>query len=255
MVDQGRDHLEEASGLGNRPDLSLVIPIFNEAENLRLLCDEIERGLAGEPWNYEILWVDDGSTDGGGQILEDLCREVECAQTLQLAQNSGQSVALIMGFRAAKAPIVVTLDADLQNDPADIPQVVRALDGYDLVSGIRAVRQDSWIRRISSRLANATRRFFLGDSIIDVGCSLKAYRREWLRELPALDGLHRFLPCVLEAQGARIRQLNVGHRPRLHGESKYGVHNRLWRGLYDLVGVRWLVKRWLAKLPRQGHFK
>ncbi len=230
-------------------DISIVIPLFNEAGSLQQLCEEIRLALPEAEWNYEVILVNDGSTDDSRQILSELALENRRIRPIHLTRNVGQSLAFVAGFRAALAPVIVTLDADLQNDPADIPQLVKALEECDLVSGIRAKREDTWLRKISSRLANGTRRRILGDSVTDVGCSLKAYRAQWLREVPAFNGLHRFLPCLLEASGARLREVDVQHRPRLHGESKYGLHNRLWRGLYDLVGVRWLMKRWQAQLP------
>jgi len=231
----------------NQPDVSLVIPLFNEEDNLHRLSSEIRQSLADHPWTYEVLFVDDGSTDGSDRILADLGREDGRIRILRLARNAGQSAALAIGFDAAKAPIVVTLDADLQNDPADVPIVLEALKESDVVSGIRRIRQDDWLRRLSSRVANAVRRQVLGDSITDIGCSLKAYRSKWLREVPVFNGMHRFLPSLLEARGAVFKEIVVNHRPRIHGVSKYGLHNRLWRGLYDLVGVRWLMKRWIAR--------
>jgi hypothetical protein len=138
------------------------------------------------------------------------------------------------------------MDADLQNDPADVPRLLAALAECDLVSGVRVTRHDSWLRRFSSRIANTVRRAVLHDGITDVGCSLKAYRAEYLTELPAFNGLHRFLPALVKARGGRIREVPVSHRPRRHGTSKYGVHNRLWRGIADLWGVRWLARRSVA---------
>lgn len=230
-------------------DLSIVIPVFNEEGNLRPLCAEIRSALESESRSYEVILVDDGSTDGSPFELRSCAAEDDRLRVLELPRNVGQSIALLVGLRAASGAIVVTLDADLQNDPADIPDLVRGLEGFDLVSGIRARRQDSWVRKVSSRIGNTVRRWVLGDSIVDIGCSLKAYRAPWLKELPAFDGLHRFLPSLLESQGAKVRQMPVHHRPRVHGQSKYGIHNRLWRGLFDLVGVRWLIRRWPARLP------
>jgi glycosyltransferase involved in cell wall biosynthesis len=231
----------------NEPDVSIVIPLFNEEGNLGQLSTEIRQALADHRWTYEILFVDDGSTDGSHQALMELAREDNRIRVLRLAQNLGQSAALAVGFRAARAAIVVTLDADLQNDPADIPNVLIALEQSDVVSGIRHLRQDDWLRRMSSRVANTARRLALGDSITDIGCALKAYRSAWLQTVPAFNGMHRFLPCLLEAWGAVVKEIPVHHRPRIHGESKYGLHNRLWRGLYDLVGVRWLISRWITE--------
>jgi dolichol-phosphate mannosyltransferase len=228
----------------DRPDLSLVIPVYDEVDNLVQLGDEIRSTLRDRPWHYEVLFVDDGSHDGSFETLMGMAQRDHQIRILRLACNAGQSCALGAGLRAARAAIVVTLDADLQNDPRDIPLLVAALEGCDIVSGIRQTRQDGWLRRVSSRLANAVRRWTLGDSITDMGCSLKAYRAEWLEGLPVFDGIHRFLPALLEARGAVVKEIPVHHRPRIHGQSKYGIHNRLWRGLYDLVGAGWLSRRW-----------
>ncbi len=227
-----------------RPDVSIVIPVFDEVESLSALAEELDHlGAAEAGVRFEVLWVDDGSRDGSRDVLRRLCASRPHHRLLAHRANYGQSAALASGLAAARAPVVVTMDADGQSDPADVPRLLAALAGCDLVSGIRTPRRDPWLRRVSSRLANAARRAVLRDGLIDVGCSLKAYRAEWLRELPVFDGLHRFLPALVKARGGVIRELPVRHRPRLHGASKYGVHNRLWRGLADLAGVRWLIRR------------
>jgi glycosyltransferase involved in cell wall biosynthesis len=164
-------------------------------------------------------------------------------RVLRLERNAGQSAALAAGLLRARGDAVVTLDADLQNDPADIPMLLEALDQADVVSGVRARRHDSWIRLVSSRVANATRRAVIGDTITDIGCSLKAYRREALADLPMFVGVHRFLPALCGFRGARLVERPVRHRPRTMGVSKYGMSNRLWRGLHDLIGVAWLKRR------------
>jgi glycosyltransferase involved in cell wall biosynthesis len=158
---------------------------------------------------------------------------------------------LAAGFARARGAVIVTLDADLQNDPADLPRVLAALEGADLVSGIRRGRRDSWVRLVSSRIANATRRAVIGDSVTDIGCSFKAYRREVLDGLPMFVGVHRFLPALCVFRGARLAEVELSHRPRRHGVSKYGVTNRLWRGLHDLIGVRWLKSRLIRTQIRE----
>lgn len=227
------------------PVLSLVVPVFDERDNLGVLVAEVEAALAdlGCPW--EMIAVDDGSRDGSLDRLLELGRERCWLRVLTLGGHRGQSAALLAGFRAARGETVVTLDADLQNDPADIPLLLAALAGHDVVSGVRHERRDRWLRRISSRLANGLRRRVLDDGIHDVGCSLKAYRREVLAEVPAFDGMHRFLPALVRLRGARVCEIEVRHRPRLRGRSKYGVRNRLGRGIVDLCGVAWLRRRWL----------
>ncbi len=229
------------------PDVSLVVPLYNEAESLPELVAELGRLLASQSGTrFELLFVDDGSTDGSLEVLRRLRRGLPELRVLRHAANYGQSAALLSGFSAARAPIVVTMDADLQNDPADVPRLLAALPDCDLVSGVRAERRDLWRRRLSSRIAGLARRAVLADGITDAGCSLKAYRAEFLRELPAFDGLHRFLPAVIRARGGRVRELPVRHRPRRHGRANYGIRDRLWRGLADLAGVRWLLRRSVA---------
>lgn len=236
---------------GAAPELSVVIPAYNERENVVPLLAELREALARAGRSYEIVMVDDGSRDG---TAEWLVREGERDPRLVpvlLAGNHGQSAALAAGFRHARGRVIVTLDADLQNDPADLPRVLEALERADVVSGVRAHRQDSGLRRLSSRIANATRRRVLGDPLTDIGCSFKAYRREALEGIPMFNGAHRFLPALCMFRGARLVEVPLSHRPRRHGVSKYGVSNRLWRGLYDLIGVRWLRSRMLHYQERQ----
>jgi glycosyltransferase involved in cell wall biosynthesis len=195
--------------------------------------------------------VDDGSRDGTGEwLVREAARDPRLVAVL-LAGNHGQSAALAAGFRRARGAVIVTLDADLQNDPADLPRLLAALGSADVVSGVRARRQDRWLRRLSSRIANAVRRKVLGDPLTDIGCSFKAYRREALEGVPLFAGVHRFLPALCVFRGARLVEIPLAHRPRRHGVSKYGVGNRLWRGLYDLIGVRWLKSRMLRYRERE----
>ncbi len=171
-------------------------------------------------------------------------------RVIRQARNAGQSAALDAGFRHARGDIVVTLDADLQNDPADIPLLLarlEAADGADVVCGVRARRRDSWVRRASSGIANAVRNRLTRESVADVGCTLRACRAEYLRRVPAWNGMHRFLPTLLRMEGARIAEVNVSHRPRRFGEPKYNIRNRLWRASTDLLGVRWLQQRWIDR--------
>jgi len=224
-------------------DLSLVIPVYNERENITPLLAEIERSLQGTGWRYEILMVDDGSVDGTGEALLALRRAHQVLRVIRFARNAGQTAAMDAGFHRARGTIVVTLDADLQNDPADIPKLVRAMEGWDAVVGVRVGRRDTLVRRVSSRVANYVRNRLSDETIEDTGCSLKAYRREALERLKLYNGLHRFLPTLLRMEGFRVRELPVGHRPRLHGRSKYGISNRLVPSFLDLLAVRWMKKR------------
>jgi len=233
------------------PDLSIVIPAYNERENVVPLFDELREALARVGRSYEIVMVDDGSRDGTPEwLVREAARDPRVVPVL-LAGNHGQSAAIAAGLRHARGAVIVTLDADLQNDPADLPRLLAGLESADVVSGIRAQRHDRWLRRVSSRVANGVRRMALGDPITDIGCSFKAYRREALEGIPMFAGAHRFLPALCMFRGARLIEVPLSHRPRRHGVSKYGVGNRLWRGLYDLIGVRWLKSRMLRYRERE----
>jgi dolichol-phosphate mannosyltransferase len=224
-------------------DLSIVIPAYNEVENLEPLLAELRAALAAVGGSHEIVLVDDGSTDGTAERIEREAKQDACVRAVLLEKNAGQSAALSAGLARSRGRVLVTLDADLQNDPADLPRVLAALEHADVVSGVREGRQDSWLRRVSSRVANATRRAVLGDPVTDIGCSFKAYRREAIEGLPMFVGVHRFLPALCVFRGSRYVEVSLTHRPRRHGVSKYGVSNRLWRGIRDLVGVAWLKSR------------
>lgn len=227
----------------DRPRISIVVPAYNEAESLPPLLAELRAALAPVEERWELLFVDDGSTDGTAAWLAAESAKDPRVVPLILEANAGQSAALAAGLTRVRGDIVVTLDADLQNDPADLPLLLAALEHADVVSGIRAERQDSWVRLVSSRIANSVRRTVLGDPVTDIGCSFKAYRREQLEGLPMFVGVHRFLPALCVLRGARFAEVRLRHRARRHGVSKYGVGNRLWRGIADLVGVQWLKSR------------
>ena len=229
------------------PEVSIVVPVYNEEENLPILAAEIHVAMRQLGRPYEVIYVDDGSTDGSPGVLRELAREDPATRVIRQRRNSGQTAALDAGFRFARAAIVVTLDADLQNDPADIPRLLAAMDGYDVVSGVRAKRRDTWVRKASSRIANRVRNRLTHDDVTDVGCTLRACRAEFLRGIPVFTGMHRFLPTLLAMGGARKTEIPVNHRPRLHGQPKYNISNRLWRALADLFAVRWMQKRWIDR--------
>jgi dolichol-phosphate mannosyltransferase len=226
------------------PEVSIVVPAYNEEESLPVLVGEIRAALAGRA--AEILLVDDGSTDRTAAVALELAAADPALRVLRLTRNSGQSAALAAGWRAARGAVVVTLDADLQNDPAEIPRLLAKLaEGWDVVSGVRQNRQDTWVRLLSSRIANGVRNWATKDQVTDVGCTLRAARREFLVDLPMFTGMHRFLPTLLEMQGARTTEIPVNHRARRFGVAKYGIGNRLFRGVADLLAVRWMQKRWI----------
>lgn len=222
----------------NSPDFSVVIPLYNEADNVSLLQKEIRTALAGQ--NYELILVDDGSSDGTPQKIE---RTPE-VRVLQFAKNAGQSAAMIAGMRAVRAPVVVLLDGDLQNSPADIPKLLAEIQkGADLVCGYRAKRRDTVVKKITSRVANFVRSRFVGDGVRDTGCTLKAMRRECVDALVPFKGVHRFIPALVKNAGFKLVEVPVDHRARQFGVSKYGLGNRALRATMDMLGVRWLQSR------------
>lgn len=232
------------------PELSVVVPMRNEAANVRPLLSEIATALQGR--RFEIVCVDDGSDDGTAQQLADVARDLPSVRCVRHRHCCGQSAALLSGVRAARAAIVATLDGDGQNDPADIPRLLAVLQsdaqqGQLLVAGWRQQRNDPWTKRISSWIANAIRRALLRDATPDTGCGLKVFTRDAFLELPWFDHMHRFLPALMLRRGGRVVSVGVQHRPRTRGTTKYGVLNRLGVGISDLFGVMWLMRR--AKVP------
>jgi len=229
-------------------DISLVIPANNEADNLGSLIDEIRAALDGRLL-YEIIVVDDGSTDDSAQRLATAQQTCPHLRVLRHQQSCGQSTAILSGVRAAQAPWIVMLDGDGQNDPADIPKLLEVLrdpnrpENLQLVGGYRKKRKDTWLTRLSSRVANAVRGGLLGDKTPDTGCGLKLFNRDMFLSLPHFDHMHRFLPALFIRQGGAVMSVEVNHRPRTHGQSKYGLHNRLWVGIVDMFGVMWLQRR------------
>lgn len=226
------------------PQLSVVIPVFNESGNLQPLLEEIENTLACR-MRFEVVIVDDGSRDNTAAEVADLAKHRPWLRVETHEQNRGQSAAIYRGVQAARAPIIAVLDGDGQNDPADIPTLFAALylTGDSMAVGERRKRRDNWTRRISSRIANRFRASLLHDGIADTGCGLKVFNRADFLQLPVFDHMHRFLPVLMQNRGRRVRSVPVNHRPRWHGRSKYGINNRLWTGLVDLLGVMWLQRR------------
>lgn len=229
---------------------SLVVPVYNEAENILPLIEEISAVLSAR-FDYEIIYVNDGSDDGSAAQLRQAQARFLRLRVLHHRQRCGQSAALLSGVRAARAPLIVTLDGDGQNDPADIEALMQqyAQAGEDrlMLVGHRTQRRDNRLRRWSSRVANAVRRRLLHDGTPDTGCGLKLFPRRLFLDLPAFDHMHRFLPALAQRAGARVVSVPVNHRQRRRGRSKYGINNRLWVGLVDLAGVAWLQKRRMGK--------
>ena len=227
-----------------RPALSVLLPAYNEEACIEAVVRETVCVLHGMGRPFEILVVDDGSTDGTPTLLKTRLLDIPELRALRLPVNSGQSAALGAAFRAARADVFVTLDADGQNDPADIPALLAKLDSCDLCCGMRANRKDPFSKRIGSRLANAARNLALRERVHDTGCTLKAFRASLARDLPMqFRGMHRFLPALMAMDGARIAEIPVNHRPRAAGKSKYTNWGRLKETLWDLCAVRWMQKR------------
>ncbi|MGB8183670.1 MAG: glycosyltransferase family 2 protein [Pseudolabrys sp.] len=228
------------------PAVSVVVPVRNEAGNIALLVAEIAKALEGQ-WSFEVVYVDDGSTDGTEAELKRLMTQHAWLRRVRHKQSCGQSAAVRTGVAAARAPIVVTLDGDGQNDPAFVPALVRALEAGNprvgLVAGQRVGRKSSGFKKLQSRIANAVRGAVLRDGTRDTGCGLKAFRRAVFLGLPYFDGLHRFLPALIRREGFDIGYVDVVDRPRAHGVSNYGMWDRLWIGILDLAGVWWLIRR------------
>lgn len=229
-------------------ELSVVVPVHNEAENIDRLVEEIHAALAGQA-DFELIYVDDGSTDDTAQRLAQAARRYPRLRVLRHARACGQSTAIATGVRAARYPWVATLDGDGQNDPADIPLMLQHVSaghrppGLALVAGWRTQRQDTRVRRWSSRVANGVRGWLLGDHMPDTGCGLKLFPRDLFLRLPFFDHMHRFLPALVLREGAQVVAVPVRHRQRIAGRSKYGISNRLWVGIVDMAGVMWLNRR------------
>ena len=228
------------------PRISLVIPVYNEEENLPELFRELMEVLEKISVSFEIIFIDDGSKDRSEAILREFALQDGRVRIIFFQKNCGQSAAFAAGFRSARGEIVVTMDADLQNDPHDIPLLLDKITSYDVVCGWRANRQDSLVRKISSWIANKIRNWLSDEQIKDVGCSLKAFRRECLQSFYYFKGMHRFFPTLIKMEGCSVAEVKVNHRPRRFGEAKYGIGNRALRGLIDLLAVRWMKKRHLS---------
>jgi len=234
--------------MSTEPKISVVAPCHNERENLGPLTDAVRAALEPLQYPFEIVLVDDCSSDDSWETIRRLGRIDPRVRGLRFAENRGQSAALWAGIKAARGGIIVTLDADLQNPPAEIPRFLAALDGADCVCGSRVearAQGDGWVRRISSKIANTVRNRLSDETISDAGCCFRAFRRECVAEVKFFRGAHRFLPTLIRMEGFTVKEIPIGHAPRHAGRSHYGVGNRLFSASMDLLAVRWMKKRFI----------
>jgi dolichol-phosphate mannosyltransferase len=228
-----------------RRDISIVIPVYNEQDNIKPLIAELREVLSGLKESFEIILVDDGSRDRSFAILKEVASQNPTIRLIRFKENTGQTAAFDAGFRAARGNIIVTMDADLQNDPHDIPRLLKKIGEFDVVCGWRYKRKDPWIKVVSSKIANFVRNKLSQEEIADTGCSLKAFRKECLQNVKLFNGMHRFLPTLAKMEGFTVIQIKVNHRPRRFGTTKYNIKNRMLRAFADLLAVRWMKRRHL----------
>lgn len=233
---------------GSSLRFSLVVPVYNEEENVQRLLDEVDEVLRAHG-PFEALLVDDGSTDRSVERMREWKSRhaADWLRIVTLVQNSGQSAAVMAGAEQARADVVATMDGDMQNDPRDLPAMVaRVLAGEcDAVVGVRRKRQDTWTRRVSSKIGNGVRNWLTGDRVTDAACGIKAIRREFWMRAPKFVGMHRFMATLVKYLGGTVVEVDVNHRPRAAGTAKYGIGNRIWKGLRDCFAIRWLRTRML----------
>lgn len=235
------------------PAFSVISPLWNETPNVEPLVRQILRAFEGRPRALEIILVDDASTDGTWERMQEAGRTDDRVRALRLARHSGQSAALWAGLMASRGEVIATLDGDLQNDPADLPRLIDALSQFDMACGVRTNRMDNRVRRWSSTIARWARKLVLGVDFRDTGCNLRAFKRSVLPALLPFDGLHRFVPILVQGAGMKVTEMPVTHHPRTAGKSKYGVWNRLGRGICDLAMVAWYRKRRLQDVSVLEH--
>lgn len=226
-----------------KPFYSIIVPVYNEEENIQILNEEIVQVIKSMGKPFEIIYIDDGSQDRSLEVLKELKSKTPEIKIIVFEKNCGQSAAIDAGFRKSQGDIVITIDADLQNDPNDIPLLIDALKEGDAAIGWRASRKDSLKKKITSKLGNFFRNLFLGEKIHDTGCSLKAFKRETIERLKIFKGMHRFLPALVKMEGYKVIEVKVNHRPRIHGKTKYGFFDRFLSATPDLFAVMWMKRR------------
>ena len=231
--------MDERKGI----DISIVVPVYNEEGNLPILIPKLMEVLDGLGKPYEMIFVDDGSTDRSREFLKEKASHYPQIHVLGFRKNCGETAAGAAGLKEARGEVVITIDADLQNDPMDIPRMLGYLRDYDMVTGWRQKRDDSWVKRITSKIANAIRNRLSGETIRDSGCTFRAYKRECLQNLKLFKGMHRFMPTLVKMEGFRVIEIPIAHHPREFGVSKYTTWNRMWRAFVDLLAVKWMKNR------------
>ena len=227
-------------------DVSICVPVFNEEENLPVLVESIDAVFKGLPQSFEVVFADDASSDKSWDVIQRLKLKYPFIRAVRLNRNSGESAAEEAAMKAARGAVFMTMDADMQNDPCDIPDFMTAIKDADAVCGTRVGRRrDPFIRLVSSKIANWVRNTLSGESISDAGCTYRAFKRECFEKIRMYDGMHRFLPTLFRIEGFRVVEIPVSHNERKFGASKYGVWNRLFKSFYDLIAVRWMKKKHL----------
>jgi dolichol-phosphate mannosyltransferase len=226
-----------------RVEISVVVPVYNEEENLPILLPQLNEVLKGIGKSYEMIFVDDGSSDGSRKILKEMVSHYPQIRILGFKKNCGETAAGAGGLKEAKGDVIITIDADLQNDPKDIPRMLEYLKEYDMVTGWREKREDSWVKQITSKIANSVRNWLSGEAIRDSGCTFRVYKRECLQNMKYYKGMHRFMPTLVKMEGFRVIEIPIAHHPRKFGKSKYTTWNRMWRAFIDLLVVKWMRSR------------
>jgi glycosyltransferase involved in cell wall biosynthesis len=223
--------------------ISVVVPVYNEEENLPILIPQLNEVFKGIGESYEMIFVDDGSSDGSRKILKEMVSQYPQIRILGFKKNCGETAAGAAGLKETKGDVIITIDADLQNDPKDIPRMLEYLKEYDMVTGWREKREDSWAKQITSKIANSIRNWLSGEAIRDSGCTFRVYKRKCLQNLKYYKGMHRFMPTLVKLEGFRVIEIPIAHHPRKFGKSKYTTWNRMWRAFVDLLAVKWMKSR------------
>ncbi|HUS37435.1 MAG TPA: glycosyltransferase family 2 protein [Verrucomicrobiae bacterium] len=224
-------------------ELAIIVPVYDEEENILPMVREVSDAMKNVAIDYELVFVDDASKDSTWHRIQELRKSNPRVRGMRHLKNAGQSAALWTGILNTTTPLIATLDGDLQNDPADLPKLIAEIKSVDFVCGVRTKRKDTWVRRVSSKVARMARKSALGVDFADTGCAFRVFKRSTLDGLFGFNGLHRFLPVLVHGGGHSTKEIPINHRARVAGVSKYGVFNRLGRGIYDLIAIAWYQRR------------